>query len=591
MGRAEQLITEHLDLWHSAVKAKSSAGRGSSKKLELYGITKLRELILDLAARGMLIPQENADERTSILLKQASDERSRLERDRTIKAVRIKPIEADEEPYKIPESWCWARFPQLCHYSPGKTPSTKNPSFWASGEDTSAIPWVSISDMLHSGSISSTNKKVSTLAKNKVFKREAVKAGSILMSFKLTVGKISRISVDAYHNEAIISVTPFTGILDEYIFKFLPVRAREGNTKSAIMGNTLNASSLAQLLIPLPPLAEQHRIVAKVDELMALCDQLEEEQENSLETHETLVSTLLNALTSAAADASQFAEAWQRIQDNFDILFTTESSVEHLKRTILEISMTGKLVPQNLEEEEGAELIQKIRSEREKLIKERKIKKPKPPINFNGLDGLQKVIPDSWAWIRLSDIADVVRGGSPRPAGDPRFYGGNIPFLKVADITNTSGKIVEGYNSTIKEAGLVKTRFINNRTVLLSNSGATLGIPAICTFPATFNDGIAAFVELSDFLYDEYLHLCLKNLSRWFLEVASRGQGQPNLNTDIIKATWIPLPPLSEQHRVVAKVDELLALCDQLKASLANAQETQLNLTDSIVEQAIHSPA
>ena len=95
--------------------------------------------------------------------------------------------------------------------------------------------------------------------------------------------------------------------------------------------------------LPLPPLAEQHRIVAKVDELMALCDQLEEEQENNLETHEILVRTLLNALTSSSADVSQFADAWQRIQDNFDILFTTESSVDQLKQTILQLSVMGKM--------------------------------------------------------------------------------------------------------------------------------------------------------------------------------------------------------------------------------------------------------
>ena len=159
--------------------------------------------------------------------------------------------------------------------------------------------------------------------------------------------------------------------------------------------------------------------------------------------------------------------------------------------------------------------------------------------------------------------------------------------MKVGDITRNKGKFVEGFNATIKDTGLHKTRFIDKRTVLLSNSGATLGIPAICDFSATFNDGIAAFVERSECIFDEYLYLYLKTLSKWFLDIASRGQGQPNLNTDIIKATWFPLPPLNEQHRIVIMVDELMEFCDNLKTRINQSKTTQLHLADAITEQVI----
>jgi type I restriction enzyme S subunit len=159
--------------------------------------------------------------------------------------------------------------------------------------------------------------------------------------------------------------------------------------------------------------------------------------------------------------------------------------------------------------------------------------------------------------------------------------------LKVADVSRVKGKYVDGFTYTIKEAGLQKTRFIDVRTVLLTNSGATLGIPAICDFPTTFNDGIAAFVHLSPGVFDEYLYLYLSSLSQWFLDIASRGQGQPNLNTDIIRATWFALPPLREQHRIVAKVDDLMAICDVLRTRLNDAQATQVYLADAIVEQAV----
>ena len=592
MANAELLITENLDLWSSAVKAKSSAGRGTSKKLELYGISKLRELILDLAVRGMLIPQETADERSSILLQQASAERTRLERDRTIKAVRIKPIEADEEPYKIPGSWCWARFPQLCHYSPGKTPSTKNPSFWASEEDALAIPWVSISDMQHSGSISTTNKKVSTLAKEEIFKREEAKAGSILMSFKLTVGKISRISVDAYHNEAIISVTPFTGILDEYIFKFLPSRALAGNTKSAIMGNTLNASSLAQLLIPVPPLAEQHRIVAKVDELMALCDQLEEEQENNLETLETLVSTLLDALTSAAADASQFAVAWKRIQDNFDILFTTESSVDQLKQTILQLAVMGKLVEQDPGDEPVKILLERIAIKKEKMIREKRIPKQKP---IPEISEAQKYIPlpQGWHYTKIDTLCGWITSGST-PQKSEFTEEQKIPYLKVYNIRE---QIIDfAYKPQfITESchkSLLKRSILRPGDVVMNIVGPPLGKTAIIPndFPEWNCNQAIAFFRLIEPALNSYIHLFLKSgtfLSN--IELVGTA-GQDNISVTKSRNIVIPLPPLAEQHRIIATVDEMIKLCDQLKAKLSQAKETQLTLADSLVEQAIHSP-
>jgi type I restriction enzyme S subunit len=157
----------------------------------------------------------------------------------------------------------------------------------------------------------------------------------------------------------------------------------------------------------------------------------------------------------------------------------------------------------------------------------------------------------------------------------------------VADVTRAKGKFVEGYTATIKEAGLSKTRFIDVRTVLLSNSGATLGIPAICDFPATFNDGIAAFIYLADGVDDEFLHLYLRSKTQWFIEFASRGQGQPNLNTDIIRATWFPLPPLEEQRRIVARVDELMTMCDSLDMQFGEANQTLGQLASVVVEQVV----
>jgi Type I restriction modification DNA specificity domain len=154
-------------------------------------------------------------------------------------------------------------------------------------------------------------------------------------------------------------------------------------------------------------------------------------------------------------------------------------------------------------------------------------------------------------------------------------------------VTHAKGLFVEDFTSTIKEAGLKSTREITQRTVLLTNSGATLGIPIICNFRTTFNDGIAAFIELSEDVFDEYLYFYLKSKSKWLLDIASRGQGQPNLNTDIIRAMWFPLPPMAEQRAIVKTVKHLFNLCDQLagKHSLAYSlrREFTLGYVDNII--------
>jgi len=222
---------------------------------------------------GKLVPQDQNDKPASVLLKDIAVEKSKLAKKGKIFARKpVAVISEEEKPYELPVGWEWARFPDVCDYRPGKTPSTKNPTYWS--ESVEDYPWVSISDMNHFGEVEDTSKKITQEAVDQVFKYEPIPAGSLLMSFKLTVGKMSILKVNAYHNEAIISILPFSGVSRDYLFKILPTRAQEGNTKRAIMGHTLNATSLSLLLIPVPPAEEQHRIVAKVDELMALCDTL-----------------------------------------------------------------------------------------------------------------------------------------------------------------------------------------------------------------------------------------------------------------------------------------------------------------------------
>lgn len=161
---------------------------------------------------------------------------------------------------------------------------------------------------------------------------------------------------------------------------------------------------------------------------------------------------------------------------------------------------------------------------------------------------------DSWETVKLREISKIVRGGSPRPAGDERFYNGNIPFMKVADLTGKSGRYVNDAKHSIKEAGLRKTRFVENGTLLLTNSGATLGVPAITNIDTTFNDGIAAFLELNDNV--NFLYYYLLTQTEMYRSI-NKGAAQPNLNTEIIGETILFRPTIMEQNEIVSILDNI----------------------------------
>ena len=274
MSAIQQLLTDHLDIWTAAdTEKKSGRGRSSGNGGSVYGIKKLRELILELAVRGKLVPQDESDEPASELLKRIAAEKAKFVAEGKIKKNKpLAEIEDDEKPFDLPVGWKWVFLPDVSEYKVGKTPSTKSSVYWTTSGD--GFNWVSIADLNHDGSVIETTKQITDKAVSEVFRYEPAPVGTILMSFKLTLGKISTLEVPAFHNEAIISIYPNQSIFKDYLFKVLPARAMAGNSKSAIKGNTLNSESIAALMIPLPPIEEQYRIVVKVDELMALCDQL-----------------------------------------------------------------------------------------------------------------------------------------------------------------------------------------------------------------------------------------------------------------------------------------------------------------------------
>lgn len=265
------------------------------------------------------------------------------------------------------------------------------------------------------------------------------------------------------------------------------------------------------------------------------------------------------------------------------------SLLAKLKHAILQEAIQGKLTADwraaHPDVEPASQLLHRIKAEKARLIAAKKFRPDKPLPKITPAE-IPFEIPKGWASARLGDIASVVRGGSPRPAGDPRWYGGTIPFLKVADLTNDNEIYVRGHTYTINEAGLANTRFVDEEIVLLTNSGATLGVPKILNFPAAFNDGIAAFLCLPELIDKRFLFYFLKAKTAWFLAEVSKGIGQPNLNTDLIKATSMGIPPLAEQATIVTRVGALMANCRALEAEIEHARTYAAHLLQAVLKEA-----
>lgn len=588
ISKPEQLITEHIDIWTSAILAKSTSGRGSSKKYELYGIGKLRALILELAVRGKLVPQNPDDEPASVLLEILHREQAQLIEEGKIRKSKTLPeIEKGESLFDLPQGWEFSRLQQVIDVRDGTHDSPK----YDSGKNT--FPLVTSKDFQDGAINFDTARRISEIDHIKISQRSSVDYEDILFSMiGGNIGNqvmvldtrpfsIKNVALFKYYNKK-ITIPKFVKLYTGFIAYQLQNIARGGAQPFVSLGY------LRALVFALPPVNEQHRIVAKVDELMLLCDQLEQQTETSIEAHATLVEVLLATLTDSS-DSDDLAQNWSRIAEHFDSLFTTEQSIEALKQTVLQLAVMGKLVPQNPEDESASVLLEKIAEEKEQLIQDKKIKPRKalPPI-----ENEEKLfdLPLGWEWCRLDDICDGITSGSTPPKSSFIDETG-IPYLKVYNIRNQKIDfeyqpqfIEESYHSSS-----LKRSQLCPGDVIMNIVGPPLGKIAIIpdTYPQwNCNQAIVMFrpfiSDLNKFIYT-YL------VSGMFLDkIALIGTaGQDNISVTKSRAILLPTPPLAEQLRIVAKIDELMAICDQLKEKIRQSQETQVQLTDALVDQAL----
>ena len=584
MGTGMDMITDNIDIWASAIKTRSSVGRGSSKKLDLYGIKKLRELILELAVRGKLVPQDPNDEPASVLLKRVAAEKAQLVKEGKIKKQKPLPvIGEDEKLFDLPPSWEWGRLGNLGLGATGKTPSTRCPEYFLGD-----IPFIGPGQITPSGELLTPDKR---LSEDGLANSSEALAGDILMvCIGGSIGKAVIANERIGFNQQINMMSPLI-IHSQYLLSAITSKFFYNSLLAKSTGSAtpiINRGKWETLLVPVAPEQEQHRIVAKVDELMALCDQLEQQTEASIEAHATLVETLLTTLTNSA-DAAELEQNWTRLAYHFDTLFTTEHSIDQLKQTVLQLAVMGKLVPQDPNDEPAEVLLEKIAAEKAQLIKEKKIKKQKPLPSITE-DEKPFSLPDGWEFVRMGDLTSKLGSGSTPRGGKSAYVNEGIAFLRSQNVWNDGLKLDDvEFISEETHRKMANTKVVPG-DILLNITGASLGRSTI--FPVSLKEANVSqhvtIIRLIELNMVRFTHMgILSPMVQRLVWGRQVGMAIEGLSKKVLEAFEFPVPPLAEQHRIVAKVDQLMALCDQLKTRLHQAQQTQLHLADALVEQAL----
>lgn len=549
------------------------------------GIKKLRELILELAVRGKLVPQDPSDEPASELLQQIEREKAQLIGQKVIRKGKPLPeIEQDEMQFKLPMSWEWIRLGQIGDWGAGATPARGNTNYYG-GE----MRWFKSGELV-ADFISDSEETITELALKECSLRRNKPGDVLIAMYGATIGKTAILSVEGTTNQAVCACTPFNGVFNRYLL--LTLKALKSNFVGQGAGGAqpnISREKIVATVTGLPPLAEQHRIVAKVDELMVLCDRLESQQTDAESAHTQLVQALLDSLTQVS-DATDFAANWQRLAEHFHILSTTESSIDTLKQTLLQLAVMGKLVPQDPGDESASELLKRIAEEKARLVAEGKLKKQKPLAEITDAE-LPFEVPQHWAWSRIGELALNTEYGLSEKTSDLQ---NGVPVLKMGDVQ--SGKVVLGGQMKVSRAteGLPEL-YLEHEDLLYNrtNSAELVGKTGLFLGSAdefTFASYLIRIRCLKSLFSPAYLNISMNTPAFRETQInphLKQQCGQANVNGTIMKNMLVSVPPIAEQHRIVAKVDQLMALCDQLKTRLTQARQLNEQLASTLVEHAV----
>lgn len=570
------IIIDKIDLWSTAQTLKSSnRGLGASNQ-SLLGIKRLRELILGLSLRGLFEGKNESNPKTienDIFKARKSYFNSIGKKPRD---YIFGPAILDE--YNLPSGWIWKRVGELCDLQTGATPSTQKKEFY-NGD----IRWLVSGDINQEVIFDCEGRITDEGLRNSNCK--ILPPDTVLIALNgqgKTRASVAILKVPAACNQSLVGIIPFSNSILDSTFLLLALKYRYYEIRDITGQNQrrgLNMGLVSELSVPLAPLAEQHRIVAKVDELMALCDELEQQQTESNTAHQTLVETLLGTLTQAESPAA-FDEAWQRIATHFDTLLTTEHSIDQLKQTILQLAVMGKLAPQNPNDEPASELLKKI--VKEKTSQKKKNQSEVKGLRLNINEDAPFKIPNGWIWCKSEFLFSFEQGIQiDKDLQLTINLAGHQRFLRIVDYTQETDDI-----RYVKDPG--NKYLVNKDSLVMVRYGASAG------FVGSEKEGVLANNLFKIIYYKlDKLYVMKFFQSPYFLNELSnnmQGAAMPAINFRFLNKLLFPLPPLIEQHRIVSKVDELFALCDALKDHLRESQIIQAQLASAVVEGALKLP-
>ncbi len=544
------------------------------------GVAKLRELILTLAVQGKLVPQDPNDEPASELLKKIRAEKERLIADGKIKRDKsATDLMTGDTPDELPQGWVWSNLATVGLINPRNDAPD---DIVASFVEMRSVPTAFLD--IHAAESRAWRDIKSGFTQ---FADGDVGVAKITPCFengKSTVFQNLSNGIGAGTTELHI-VRPLGGIAPRYVLLFLKTPAFLLNGEAVMTGSAgqkrMPRAYFEGAPFPLPPLAEQARIVARVEELMRLCDALEAKGRLEATQHAQLVATLLTGLTDCAT-AEELVEHWQRVAEHFDLLLDRPEAVDALEQTILQLAVRGLLVPQDPTDEPASELLKKIRTEKDRLITEGKIKrdKPLPPIAD---DEKPFDLPQGWQWVRLRDLVTQLGDGlhgTPNYSPDGAYHFVNGNNLRDGAI------VIKPETKRVDRTEFEKYKKpLDATTVLLSING-TLGNVAFYGGEQVVLGKSACYFNLTSGLAKSFVRTLLECPDfQSYATASATGSTIKNLGLKAIGDWPIALPPLAEQSRIVARVASLRALCADLRQRLTAARDTQAQLSEALVAE------
>jgi type I restriction enzyme, S subunit len=543
-------------------------------------IPRLRQFILELAVRGKLVDQDPRDEHASKLLK-----RIQVEKERRILEGQMREQEAlsevhsEERWFEIPASWQWVRLGAIAQILMGQSP--KGESYNKTGE---GIPLINGPVEFTEGPFGKTVINQYTTAPTNICEE-----GDLLLCVRgSTTGRTNVAGFRACIGRGVAAIRPF--FAGQYVRLFVwRLRAAIIAMGRGIAFPSVSRQQIEELPVPLPPLGEQNRIVVKVDELMAICDRLEAVQAERENRRDKLTAASLHRLNNGA-DVEEFREHARFHLRHLPRLTTRPEHIQQLRQTILNLAVRGKLVPQDPNDEPGSELLERIQIEKERLIREGLIRKEKPLSPVTEEDAPFS-IPRSWSWVRIGTCALLTDYGTSVKSD---HIDNGVPVLKMGDIRD--GNVLMGGQKKVPPSiddlpQLFLKRFdlLYNRTnsaELVGKTGIYLGEDDAYTF-ASYLIRIRFF---NDRMSPVYCNLAMNASYFRATQIVPELQqqcGQANVNGTKLRNMVLPIPPAAEQHRIVAKIDELLAICDRLEAQLTGSQKESRCFLEAVLARSL----